>query len=102
MSDILKVVYDNLIQILFTIITGIAGYLGVRIKNLYQEYVTDKLKKEIVERTVNYVEQIGKDLSCVDKKSKAMEKATEWLNEKKINVSNTELEILIESAVKCL
>ena len=52
--------------------------------------------------TVKYVEQTCKNASCDEKKSKALEKALEWMQEKKINVSDTELEILIESAVNCL
>ena len=102
MSDILSTISDNLIQILSTIITGIIGYLGLRIKNIYQEYIQDKIKKEIVDKTVKYVEQTCKNASCDEKKSKALEKALEWMQEKKINVSDTELEILIESSVNCL
>lgn len=102
MSDILSAISDNLIQILGTIITGIIGYIGIRIKNIYQEFVQDRMKKEIVEKTVRYVEQTGKEISCDEKKSKAREKSLEWMKEKKLNVSSTELEILIESAVNCL
>ncbi len=102
MSDVLSIISDNLIEILGTIITGIIGYIGVRIKKLYQEYIQDKLKKDIVEKTVKYVEQIGKDFSCEQKKKKALEKSLEWMKEKKLNVSDTEIEILIESAVNCL
>ena len=84
------------------IITGVISYLGIRIKNLYQEYIQDKLKKEIVDKTVKYVEQTCKDVTCEEKKRKALEKSLEWMKEKKLNVSDTELEILIESAVNCL
>lgn len=102
LSDILSMISDNLIEILGTVITGVIGYLGVRIKNLYQEYFQDKLKKEIVDKTVKYVEQTCKDFSCEQKKNKALEKSLEWMKEKKLNVSDTEIEILIESAVNCL
>ena len=102
MSDILSMISDNLIEILGPVITGVIGYLGVRIKNLYQEYIQDKLKKEIVDKTVKYVEQTCKDFSCEQKKNKALEKSLEWMKEKKLNVSDTEIEILIESAVNCL
>ncbi len=102
MSDIISLISDNLIQIISTIITGVIGYLGIRIKNLYQEFIQDKMKKDIVEKTVKYVEQVGKDLTCDEKKKKALEKSLEWIKEKKMNVSDTELEILIESAVNCL
>ena len=102
MSDIFTTISNNLIEIISTLITAIIGYLGLRIKNIYQEYVNDKLKKDIIEKTVNYVEQVGKNLTCEEKKAMVLKKSLEWLNEKKINVSDTELEILIESAVKCL
>ena len=102
LNDIFNAISKNLIQIVFTIITGIIGYIGVRIKKMYQEYIQDKLKKEIIEKTVKYVEQTSKDLSCKEKKSKALKKSLEWMKEKKINISDTELEILIESAVNSL
>lgn len=102
LNDIFNAISKNLIQIVFTIITGIIGYIGVRIKKMYQEYIQDKLKKEIIEKTVKYVEQTSKDLSCKEKKNKALKKSLEWMKEKKINISDTELEILIESAVNCL
>ncbi len=102
MSDILNAISDNLIDILGAIITTILGYIGLQIKNIYQEFIQDKTKKEIVEKTVEYVEQTCKGLSCEEKKKKALEKSLEWMEEKKINISDTELEILIESAVNCL
>ena len=102
MESILNAISDNLIEILSAIATAVIGYLGIRVKNIYQEFVQDRLKKEIVEKTVNFVEQTGKDLTCADKKKMALEKSLEWMNEKKINISDTELEILIESAVNCL
>lgn len=102
LSDILNAISDNLIQILGTIITAVLGYVGLQVKNIYQEFIQDKTKKEIVEKTVKYVEQTCKDFSCKEKKQKALEKSLEWMNERKLNVSETELEILIESTVNCL
>lgn len=102
MNDIITLISDNLIEIVSTIITGIVGYLGIRIKKIYQEFIQDKTKREIVEKTVKYVEQVGINLSCSEKKKKALEKSIEWLTEKKISISDVELEILIESAVNCL
>lgn len=102
MNDIVNTIFDNLIQILSMVITSIIAFFGMKIKKLIENYMEDKIKKEIVEKTVMYVEQTGKDLSCNDKKKRAIQKSLEWLKEKKINVSDTELEILIESAVNCL
>lgn len=93
---------NYLLEILATIITALASFIGVSIKNAYTKYVNTKTKKEIVKDTVNYVEQVFKDIHGKEKLEKAKEKALEWLSEKGIKISETELEILIESAVNGL
>lgn len=100
----MELIQDNLIQILATIITAVASFIGMSIKKAYTKYVDTKTKKEIVESTVKYIEQIYKGvmISNEDKLSKAKEKALEWLNSKGLKISDTELDILIESAVNGL
>lgn len=100
----MELIQDNLIQILATIITAVASFIGVSIKKAYTKYVDTKTKKEIVDLTVKYIEQIYKGvmISNDDKLSKAKEKALEWLNSKGLKISDTELDILIESAVNGL
>ena len=100
----MELIQDNLIQILATVITAVASFIGVSIKKAYTKYVDTKTKKEIVEATVKYIEQIYKGvmISNEDKLSKAKEKALEWLNSKGLKISDTELDILIESAVNGL
>lgn len=100
----MELIQDNLIQILATIITAVASFIGMSIKKAYTKYVDTKTKKEIVDSTVRYIEQIYKGvmISNEDKLSKAKEKALEWLNSKGLKISDTELDILIESAVNGL
>lgn len=100
----MELIQDNLIQILATIITAVASFIGMSIKKAYTKYVDTKTKKEIVDSTVKYIEQIYKGvmISNEDKLSKAKEKALEWLNSKGLKTSDTELDILIESAVNGL
>lgn len=100
----MELIQDNLIQILATIITAVASFIGVSIKKTYTKYVDTKTKKEIVDLTVKYIEQIYKGvmISNEDKLSNAKEKALEWLNSKGLKISDTELDILIESAVNGL
>lgn len=95
---------NYIMEILATIITAVASYIGVQIKKAYTRYVDTKNKKEIVKSTVEYVEQIYKGvmISNEDKLNKAKEKALEWLNSKGLKISDTELDILIESAVNGL
>ncbi len=99
-----EIIQNNLIEILATIITAVASFIGVSIKKAYTKYVDTKTKKEIVKATVEYIEQIYKNImiSNENKLQKCKEKALEWLNSKKIKISDTELEILIESAVNGL
>ena len=100
----MELIQDNLMQILATIITAVASFIGMSIKKAYTKYVDTKTKKEIVDSTVKYIEQIYKGvmISNEDKLSKAKEKALEWLNSKGLKISDTELDILIESAVNGL
>lgn len=102
MSGIMELITNNLVQILTTIITGLVGYIGFKIKNSIAELVEDKEKKEIIDKTVKYIEQTKKGLSCKEKKEEALRMSLEWMNQKKLTISDTELEILIESSVNCL
>lgn len=98
----MEFIQNYLFEILATIITALASFIGVSIKNAYTKYINTQTKKEVVKDTVNYVEQVFKDIHGQEKLDKAKEKALEWLNEKGIKISETELEILIESAVNGL
>lgn len=85
--------------ILYAVITTIAGYIGIVIKNLYQKYVNDQTKKDVVKTVVQSIEQIYKDLHGEDKLNKALESASEMLSIKGIQISEFELRVLIEAAV---
>lgn len=84
-------------QIIGTVLTAAASFIGLKIKNIYEKYINDKTKKDVVESTVKYVEQIYKDLKGQEKLDKAIEGATEILNEKGITITELELRVLIES-----
>lgn len=90
------------IEILMTIITALTSFVGITIKNAYTKYVDTQTKKEIVKSTVSYIEQVYYAMNGEDKLAKAKQKALEWLNQKGLKISETELEILIESAVNGL
>lgn len=85
--------------ILYTIITAVAGYLGVVFKNLYQKYINDQTKKDVVSTCVKAVEQLYKDLKGAEKLERACEAASQMLLEKGVTVTNLELRMLIESAL---
>lgn len=85
--------------ILYSILTAVAGYLGLVVKSLYQKYINDKTKKDVVGTCVKAVEQIYKDLHGEEKLQKAIEAASEILNCKGLTVSELELRMMIESAI---
>lgn len=85
--------------ILYSVLTAIAGYLGIAVKNLYQKYVNDKTKKDVVKTCVSAVEQLYKDLHGEEKYGKAVEAAADMLAEKGITITELEIRMLIEAAV---
>lgn len=87
------------VEIIMSVLTAIAGFLAVAVKNLYTKYINDKTKKDVVKTVVRGVEQIYKDLHGEEKLDKAIESASEMLNEKGITITEFELTMLIEAAV---
>ena len=86
-------------QILYTILTAIAGWLGIVIKNLVQKYINDKTKKDVAKSAVKFVEQVYKDLHGDEKLNEALTAASSMLAEKGITITDLELRVLIEAAV---
>ena len=87
------------VEIIMAVLTAIAGYIGVVVKNLYTKYINDKTKESVVKTVVQGVEQVYKDLHGEEKLYKALDAASEMLDEKGISVTQFELRMLIEAAV---
>ena len=85
--------------ILYTVLTALAGYIGLFVKSLYTKYVNDKTKKDVVSTCVKAVEQLYKDLHGEEKYNEVVKSASEMLSLKGIFISDLELKILIEAAV---
>lgn len=85
--------------ILYTVVTSIAGYLGIVLKNLYEKTATTKMKKDVINTCVQAVEQIYKDLHGKEKLEKSVEYATAILAEKGVAITELEVYLLIEAAV---
>lgn len=85
--------------ILYTIIMAIAGFIGAKIKNLYEEKMTDKTKRDVVETCVKAVEQMYNDLSGAEKLERAKANIVMMLNQKGIDITELELDMLIEAVV---
>ncbi len=87
------------VEILYAILTFIAGYLGVYIKKLVTKWFDNKTKQDVAKTCVKAVEQIYKDLHGDEKLQKALEAASEMLMSENITITDIELRMLIEAAV---
>ncbi len=85
--------------ILYSILTAVAGYIGIVVKNLYQKYINDKTKQDVAKTVVQAVEQMYQNLHGEEKLQKALEAASDMLLTKGITISDIELRMLIEAAV---
>ena len=103
MESFLEQLIQALIPVLATVITGAVTYLTAKIKQktvVEIEKINDDTKRMIAERVVAYVEQTAKNLASTEKFQLAIDKASNWLEEKNIPVTETELTVLVESAVE--
>lgn len=87
------------VQILYAVLTAIAGYIGIVIKNLYTKYINNKTKQDVAKSVVKFVEQVYKDLHGEEKLNAALVAASEMLAENNITVSELEMRVLIEAAL---
>lgn len=87
------------VTILYTILTALAGYVGIAVKNLYKKYINNKTKRDVARTCVRAIEQIYIDLHGPEKFNKCVEAASEMLAERGIHITDIELRMLIEAAV---
>ena len=89
------------------ILEAVGVIIGVVFYNLIKKYSKtiqrlsdNEVIRNIIEHTVEYVEQVFKDIHGKDKLNEAKTKIIKILNDKGIKLTDEEIEILIESAVK--
>ena len=86
-------------QILMTILTAIAGAVGIVAKNIYKRVTNDQTKRDVADMCVKAVEQIYKNLTGSERYDTCVEAIAEMLDEKGIKTTELEVKMLIESAV---
>ena len=89
-------------SIILTALTAVLGWLGATIKKIYNEKVKNETIRIIISDCVNYVEQKSKNEEIKNKYEMAKDKAINILNSKGIQVSEDEIDLLIESFVNGL
>lgn len=87
-------------QLIYLIVSAIISFFGVVFKNIFQKFVNDKIKRSVAETCVKAVEQIYANLDGPAKLERCIGYMTNMLSEKGITVSELEIRMLIEAAVK--
>lgn len=85
--------------LLSTILLGLITYFGARLGKWYERKVNNAEKRKIVKTCVKAVEQLYYALSGPEKLEKAKSNIVQILNSKGIEISELELDMLIEEVV---
>lgn len=85
--------------IIYTLLTAVAGFIGTQIKKLYEKHINTDRKRKVVETCVKAVEQLYKDLDGAEKLEKAKENILAMLTQECIEITEIEMDMLIESVV---
>ena len=93
---VMQILSEVLPAILSIIATAFIGFLSSK----YTKLANTEIKKSVISDTVKFVEQIYMDIHGDDKLNAAKRKAIQILNEKGVKITDNELTVLIESAVK--
>jgi hypothetical protein len=96
---ILQIINTYGMEIIGTILTALAGVLGMVATRLATKYVNTKIKRDVAHTVVQGVEQLYKDLHGPAKLDKALEAAANMLAAQGITVTDLELLMLLEAAV---
>lgn len=96
---ILEIINAYGAEIIGAILTGLAGVIGLALKNLAAKYINTHVKREIARTVVQGVEQLYKNLNGEEKLGKALVAAADMLQQNGITVTDLELRMLLEAAV---
>ena len=89
-------------SIIMMILTGIVTWLGNKINKICNEKVKNETIRNVINDCVKYVEQKSKTEKVQNKYLLAKDKALNILTSKGIDITDDEIDILIESFVNSL
>ena len=98
-TELLNSALQIIVPALATLIAGWFAVLGSKLKATYQERINNDIAKAVVKDVVQFVEQVYVDIKGKEKLQKAIEQASIILKSKGIDLTETEIYMLIESAV---
>lgn len=93
---------EYIVEILGSILVALAGYIGIAIKSLIKRYINDNTKRSIASAVVSAVEQIFTDIHGEEKFDEAKNRIVKILNTKGIKITDDELDVLVEDAVRAM
>ena len=102
MEQIIEILVGALVQILVIVIGAVAGLVGMKVKNFYnQKEIKEAIEnnKVIIGIAVDFAEQTYKTLKGSERFEKAKDKAIAMMNERGIPVKEEEIDAMIEQAV---
>ncbi len=99
LETILEGISPYIWQILGVVLTSVASYIGLKLKNLYDAKINTEVKEKIVKAVVEMVEQLDKKYNWTseEKYNKAKETIIRMINDAGLKITELELEVLIES-----
>ena len=86
-------------EILGTVLVALAGIFGMVAKNLAVKFLDTDAKRTLAKTVVQFTEQVYKNLHGEEKLGAALAVFSQLLEEKGIRASETEMRVLLESAV---
>ena len=86
-------------EILGTVLVALAGIFGMVAKNLAVKFLDTDAKRTLAKTVVQFTEQVYKNLHGEEKLDAALAVFSQLLEEKGIRASETEMRVLLESAV---
>ena len=99
METVNNIINGVLIPLLSTILLGVAGWLGVKLKQSLDEKEKNKTFLEVIARSVCATEQIYKQLHGEEKLRKCVEIANGMLATRGIEISEDEIIYAIEAVL---
>ena len=102
MEQIIEILVGALAQILVIVIGAVAGLVGMKVKNFYNQNEIEEAienNKAIIGIAVDFAEQTYKTLEGSERFEKAKDKAIAMMNERGIPVKEEEIDAMIEQAV---
>ncbi len=100
LSDFYEAIKPELITIFVGVLTAILGFVGTKVRKLYDNIVKDEKKEKIVKTVVNAANELYSELKCDERLIKIKENILTMLKENKINVTDFELSMLIANEIQ--